>query len=272
MQLSATPFARLPTLITLLVGLVLATQSEQVDPACCAYPEHDPRDYNFPYSHLQYSEVVPDVLGSFVPMTELNLTYGSHDVRYGKPIAPKLLERPPSVAFTVEPDRQSTLHTLIMVDPDVPFRDAATDGEHLHWLVYDIPGNQTSLGRTLVEYQGVRPRSCTESDELCLKEHRVTFALWEQPNGPLELQAEDVPIGTGVDAGRDRYKARDFASRHRLGLQIAVNFLETWHDDRDTGGAAVPFGQLPWWHVTDAEAPAKRRRAKGRRKAVKEEL
>ena len=26
------------------------------------------------------------------------------------------------------------------VDPDVPFRDSPTDGEWLHWLVYDIPG------------------------------------------------------------------------------------------------------------------------------------
>ena len=42
----------------------------RVDAACCPYPEHDPRDYNWPYSHLQYSEVVPDVMGSFVPMTE----------------------------------------------------------------------------------------------------------------------------------------------------------------------------------------------------------
>ena len=34
----------------------------------------------------------------------------------------------------------------MMVDPDVPFRDSPTDGEWLHWLVYDIPGNDTARG------------------------------------------------------------------------------------------------------------------------------
>jgi hypothetical protein len=231
----------------------------RINPACCAYPEHDPRDYDYPYSHLLYSEVVPDVLGSFVPMTELTITYesdrGHCAVAYGKPIAPRWLELPPSVAFTLDPDRnESTLHMLMMVDPDVPFRDAAADGQRVHWLVYDIPGNRTSRGRTLVEYAGVRPRSCSESDDLCLKEHRVTFALWEQPYGPLRLHAEDVPIAAGVDAGRIRYKASDFASRHQLGLQLAMNFFETWHDERPLTTSDPPFGQMPWWHVTDAEA------------------
>jgi hypothetical protein len=258
------------TVAILLFGAALAAQQdaarlEHIDPACCAYPEHDPRDYNYPYSHLQYSEVVPDVLGSFIPMTELDITYessrGHRRVAYGKPIAPRWLERPPSVAFDLEPDRDdSTLHTLIMVDPDVPFRDAATDGQRLHWLVYDIPGNRTSLGRTLVEYESVRPRSCSESDDLCLKEHRVTFCLWEQPYGPLRLHAEDVPIAAGVEAGRTRYKASDFASRHQLGLQLAMNFFETWHDERSLTTDDPPFGKMPWWHVTDAEAIDQRQR------------
>ena len=73
---------------------------ERVDPACCPYPEHDPRDYNWytctshgahashmhiavawpcrPYSHFQYSEVIPDVTGSFVPMTTLNVRLHAH--------------------------------------------------------------------------------------------------------------------------------------------------------------------------------------------------
>ena len=62
---------------------------ERIDAACCPYPEHDPRDYNWPYSHLQYSEVVPDVVGSFVPMTELNVSFPTGAIAdYGKPVAP----------------------------------------------------------------------------------------------------------------------------------------------------------------------------------------
>ena len=169
---------------------------ERVDPACCPYPEHDPRDYNWPYSHLQYSEVIPDVTGSFVPMTELNISFPSGVVAdYGKPIPPSLLNRRPEVAFNLEPDRDSsTLHTLMMVDPDVPFRDSPTDGEWLHWLVYDIPGNDTARGSTLAEYSPPRPKPCPAGERLCLKEHRVSFILWEQPHGALALHGEDVRI------------------------------------------------------------------------------
>ena len=250
---------------------------KRIDPACCPYPEHDPRDYNWPYSHLQYSEVVPDVLGSFVPMTELNLTYADEAVSYGKPISPRALSRAPSVAYALEPDRTSeTLHTLVMVDPDVPFRDAPSEGEWIHWLVYDIPGNRTDEGKTLVEYSPPKPRPCDESDRLCLPEHRITFALWEQERGPLQLHEQDVHITADSDRGRARYQARagaarrvmcdagrgserpiasrqarDFASRHELHLQLAMNFFETWHDAGDGS-----FGARPWWHVSDTESLA----------------
>ena len=202
----------------MLLTAVLAVHPEtawdsRIDPACCPYPEHDPRDYNWPYSHLQYAEVVPDVVGSFVPMTSLNVSWADAIADYGKPVAPARLAQQPSVAFALEPDREaSTLHTLAMVDPDVPSRDAPTDGEWLHWLVYDIPGNETRRGKTLAAYAPPKPAACPEAERLCLREHRVTFVLWEQP-GPLALHDEDATIAAGSDAGRARFKARDFASR-----------------------------------------------------------
>ena len=226
---------------------------ERIDPACCAYPEHDPRDYNWPYSHFQYAEVIPDVMGSFVPMANLNITYaGGADVEYGKPLAPSALALPPEVAFELEPDRDaSTLHTLMMVDPDAPFRDRPSDGQWLHWLVYDIPGNDTRAGKTLVEYAPPHPKPCPKDEKLCLEEHRITFILWEQPHGPLGLHAEDRKIAAGQPAGRARYKARDFAARHRLGMQLAMNFLETRHDPADG-----KFYHVPWWYVRDEESLA----------------
>jgi len=134
-----------------------------------------------------------------------------------------------------------------MVDPDVPFRDSPTDGEWVHWLVYDIPGNDVGKGKTLVEYRAPAPKPCPKADKLCLPEHRVTFILWEQPHGPLELQPEDVVRRAGSTEGRARYKARDFAARHRLGLQIGMNFYETYY--------GAPAAQ-PWWYVSDHKSLA----------------
>ena len=250
---SATSLPHAATLLLLATtSLVLAVHPEtrwdsRIDPACCPYPEHDPRDYNWPYSHFQYSEVIPDVMGSYVSMTSLNLTYNDAVVEYGKPLAPSRVTKPPRVAFDLEPDRDmGTLHTLMMVDPDVPYRDAPADGEWVHWLIYDIPGNDTARGKTLIEYAPPAPKPCPPSDKLCLSEHRVTFILWEQTHGPLALHDEDVSIAASQSKGRAKYKARDFAARHRLGMQIGMNFFETWHDPEDGS-----FNTLPWWHVTD---------------------
>ena len=273
--------------LSLLCGL--AAGSADFDEACCAYPEHDPRDHSYPYSHLQYAEVVPDVVGPFVPMTELGLTYGAgpaaREVRFGKPIAPALVERAPTVRFALgSHSRPGTLHTLIAVDPvqparpplprppalqppsppgaqDVPFRDAPSEAERLLWLVYDIPANETARGKTLVRYEGARPQPCPAADRLCLAEHRVTFVLWEQPHGRLSLHAEDSRLAAGASSGashgapadaRKRYRARDFASRHRLGLPIACNFFETWHPGGG-GSGGTRIGEWPWWHVRDGE-------------------
>ena len=127
-------------------------------------------------------------MGSYVSMTDLNLTYATRVVEYGKPLAPSSITAAPAVAFALEPDRSaSTLHTLMMVDPDLPYRDSPTDGEWLNWLVYDIPGNATAEGKTLVAYAPPDLKPCPPGNKLCLKEHRVTFILWEQPHGPLEL-------------------------------------------------------------------------------------
>ena len=250
-----------PLLLALLASLAADERwDDRIDPACCPYPEHDPRDYNWPYSHFQYSEVIPDVVGSFVAMTSLNLTFdeggggGSGDavVDYGKPLAPSRVRAAPRVRFALEPDRDdATLHTLMMVDPDVPFRDVPIDGEWVHWLVHDIPGNDTAAGKTLVEYAPPTPKPCPASDRLCLREHRVTFVLWEQSHGPLALHAEDVHIAAGASDGRRRYQARDFAARHRLGMPIALNFFETWHDPGDGS-----FDERQWWSVRDDEALA----------------
>jgi len=117
-----------------IVALALARNGAawdpSVDPACCAYPQRDPRDFNYPYSHLLYAEIVPDVIGAFVAMTTLDVRFGASGARvsYGEHIGPEAARSAPEARFDLDPDRDgSTLHTLLAVDPDVPFRDTPTD-------------------------------------------------------------------------------------------------------------------------------------------------
>lgn len=105
------------------------------------------------------------------------------------------------------------------------------------WLVYDIPGNQTASGKVLVPYAPPEPTTCDPADPLCLAEHRITFLLWEQPHGPLRLEPEDEAM-RDARAGQLRFKARDFAARHVLGLPLAVNFFETSRAGEAMAGGA----------------------------------
>ena len=75
--------------------------------------------------------------------------------------------------------------------------------------------------------------------------------------GALVLQPEDELVGSTPSAGRERYQARDFVSRHRLGLQLAVNFFETWHERRGGPLGGSSFAARPGWPVPDEESLAR---------------
>jgi hypothetical protein len=111
------------------------------------------------------------------------------------------------------------------------------------WIVHDIPANQTASGKVLLPYAPPEPTPCDPVDSLCLAEHRVTFLLWEQPRGPLRLEPEDEMM-RDPRAGRLRFKARDFAARHGLGLPLAVNFFETSRSGQAMAGGADKKDEL----------------------------
>ena len=163
----------------------------------------------------------------------------------------------------------------MMVDPDEHY-------DRTDWRVAALAGatsratTRAAGGRSWSIVRRRRSHACGRA--ALPPEHRITFILWEQPHGRLALQKEDVPIRAASTEGRAQYKARDFASRHRLGLQLAMNFFETWHDRGDG-----QFDARPWWHVRDTESlaqvghliPHKERGRGGRGKpteAAKDEL
>ena len=170
-------------------------------------------------------------MGSYVSMTSLNLTYNDAVVEYGKPLAPSRVTKPPRVAFDLEPDRDmGTLHTLMMVDPDVPYRDAPADGEWVHWLIYDIPGNDTARGKTLIEYAPPAPKPCPPSDKLCLSEHRVTFILWEQTHGPLLSSHHSM----SQSSSGTQSSSSSFTSNKPFSLSQPTD--EDWHSSLSLSG------------------------------------
>ena len=59
------------------------------------------------------------------------------------------------------------LSTLIMTDPDAP------SGNHIHWIVVNIPNSNINQGKELLKYQGPSPPQGSGI-------HNYTFLLYDQ--------------------------------------------------------------------------------------------
>ena len=103
-------------------------------------------------------------------------------IRYKKQIkngiflTPRQTQKEPSVIFNAD---KESLYTLIMHDPDAP------SGNHLHWIVVNIPGNKIKNGNILVEYKGPSP---PEIPDII---HRYFFILFKQ-DSTIEM-TEKIP-------------------------------------------------------------------------------
>jgi len=93
----------------------------------------------------------------------MNVFYNNKEITDGEFISPQKSQLRPIVDYN---DSLDTFFTLILHDPDAPA------GNHLHWVVINIPGNNINAGNTLLEYVGPAP----EGSGI----HRYIFLLLEQ--------------------------------------------------------------------------------------------
>ncbi|XP_048775686.2 phosphatidylethanolamine-binding protein 4-like isoform X2 [Ostrea edulis] len=86
----------------------------------------------------------------------------------------------PAVHF--EQVQPGTLYTLVMVDPDAPFRDSPTQKYWLHWLVTNIKGDNLISGNVLGgdEIKQYNPPTPPKAKPGTPNPHRYLFYLLEQ--------------------------------------------------------------------------------------------
>ena len=94
----------------------------------------------------------------------MNVLYNNKEIINGQFISPQSAQTKPIIEDQAPPD---TLYTLIMHDPDAP------SGNHLHWIIINIPGNNINEGNTLLEYMGPAPPKGSGT-------HKYIFLLIEQ--------------------------------------------------------------------------------------------
>ena len=95
----------------------------------------------------------------------MNVLYSNLEIKNDAFFTPIETHVEPQVEYLAIPN---TLYTLILHDPD------AVGGNHLHWVIVNINGNNLHTGEQLLEYKGPAPPKGTGK-------HRYIFLLFEQP-------------------------------------------------------------------------------------------
>lgn len=103
-------------------------------------------------------------------------------------------------------------YTLLMIDPDVPSRNAPLMRNFVHWMVVNIPGLDISKGSTRAEYVMPQPPPGTGF-------HRYIFFVFNQG---ISMRNFDENYSAFIDRGK--FSVRNFAAKYNLGNPWAGSF------------------------------------------------
>uniref|UniRef100_A0A336MQ47 Large ribosomal subunit protein mL38 n=1 Tax=Culicoides sonorensis TaxID=179676 RepID=A0A336MQ47_CULSO len=147
----------------------------------------------------------------FVPRVDMQIRYNLSDgetqapVYYGNLLKPKDAQNAPEVTFDAsfsynneKVDQSKTLWTLLMTNPDGHFEKE--NGEYVHWLITNIPGNDVSKGECLVPYLQPFPPKGTGY-------HRHVFLLFKQEK---KLDLSDYSVKEQFDLSKRTFSTPDF--------------------------------------------------------------
>ncbi|XP_050562581.1 phosphatidylethanolamine-binding protein homolog F40A3.3-like [Spodoptera frugiperda] len=166
---------------------------------------------------LEY-EIVPDVL-SVAPTDYLAVTFPSGaEVHNGNVLTPTLVKDLPTLSWNANPD---SFYTVANVDPDVPSHAEPTQGQVVHWLAGNVPGDDILAGDQLMEYFGAGPGKDSGL-------HRYVLLVYQQP---AKLDFDEPRMSNLTAENRYYFSIADFAKKYDLGDPIAGNFYRAEYDD-----------------------------------------
>ncbi|KAJ0972317.1 hypothetical protein J5N97_020276 [Dioscorea zingiberensis] len=155
---------------------------------------------------LVLGRVVGDVVDPFVKSVNFRVVYSSKEVTNGTGLRSSAVVDQPWVEIRGN-NNNTSLYTLVMVDPDAPSPNNPTQQEYLHWLVTDIPESaDISFGNEIVSYESPSPSAGI---------HRIVFVLFQQK----------VQQTVHVPGWRQNFNTRDFTAFYNLGPPAAVLYF-----------------------------------------------
>lgn len=155
---------------------------------------------NGPLENLRTYKVVPDVIDG-LPRESICIIYeGNKRVLQGNKLSTTETLLQPAIKYN---GKNGEWYTLMMVDPDIPLKEAPILAQYAHWLVVNIPANSLGDGDVLGEY----------TPAFAVGPHRYTFLIWKQ-TGKINMTPQPGFF----------FSAKKFAEEHDLKLK-AANFM-----------------------------------------------
>ncbi|CAH0769452.1 unnamed protein product [Bemisia tabaci] len=121
---------------------------------------------------LKGAGIIGDIIHE-APSGSLEVRHGNWVVDYGNNLTTRAFNLQPDIRWAAP---NGTLYTLMIVGPDVPTRDNPDERYWLHWLVGNIPNNDTASGETRATYVGIE-RPMYEDGT-----HRLVYLLYKHRN------------------------------------------------------------------------------------------
>lgn len=159
---------------------------------------------------LTEDAIFPDVLSSFSPVVELDLSFGPRRSLYkAEPMLAAEVEMRPDVQYSLRSRvpmaavHADMYYSLVLVDADAPSAEQPTDRCWLHWEVVDIPGSNVSAGREVLSWTSPKPPAGD-------KGHRYVLILMQQEQEMLASGTEAVAGCGAKQSTRSKFDVRRF--------------------------------------------------------------
>ncbi|KAH0429029.1 phosphatidylethanolamine-binding protein [Colletotrichum camelliae] len=141
---------------------------------------------------FQSSGIIPDILTSINPTTELQVLYGNIPENLGNTFSVPQTLQEPTISFPPEPlhPASTTKYTYIQLDPDAPGPSLPLLRSYLHHITYNLQPSCVfaQSPQTQARYMPLTP--------LSVAPHRYVSLLFRQPSGDYKPPAlnlvEDV--------------------------------------------------------------------------------
>lgn len=188
--------------------------------------------YKILKQRVEQFKIVPDVVPSFDPTMDVQLSFHGRQIEPGETILSLVSETPPNIRVQVFDDRKR-LVSIVVMDSDVPNAESDSFGRKLHFMAANIPldclTKNISLNMLLAKKRhkvaaGWIPPVSQEGAPY----HRLSVWILEQP------EAKPLPVSklkAHYAQKRDGFSLQEFRGRTKGARPIGFNMFRSEWDE-----------------------------------------